>query len=52
LNEVWDYHARMVDCICAGDYTAGCKVHVAHMSLLMHRHAGVTSSGRKSEGER
>ena len=34
LNEVWDYHARMVECICAGDYEGGREALVAHMDLL------------------
>jgi DNA-binding FadR family transcriptional regulator len=39
LNEVWDFHARMVECICAGDYDGGREALVAHMHLLMQRPA-------------
>jgi DNA-binding FadR family transcriptional regulator len=39
LHEVWDFHAKMVECICAGDYDAGREALVAHMHLLMQRPA-------------
>jgi DNA-binding FadR family transcriptional regulator len=39
LNEVWDYHSRMVECICAGDYDGGREALVAHMHLLVQRPA-------------
>lgn len=37
LNEVWEYHARMVECICSGDYSAGREALVKHIELLAHR---------------
>jgi DNA-binding FadR family transcriptional regulator len=37
LDEVWGYHARMVDCICSGDYAAGREALVKHVELLAHR---------------
>ena len=37
LNEVWQYHARMVDCICSGDYAAGLEALVKHVDLLAQR---------------
>lgn len=37
LHEVWQYHARMVECICSGDYTAGREALVKHVDLLAQR---------------
>ncbi len=39
LLEVWQYHARMVDCICSGDYAAGREALVKHIELLSQRPA-------------
>lgn len=39
LNEVWEYHARMVDCICSGDFEGGRRALVAHVELLIQRAA-------------
>jgi DNA-binding FadR family transcriptional regulator len=37
LQEVWRYHQKMVDSICAGDYDAGYQALVEHKDLLHHR---------------
>ncbi len=37
LHEVWQYHARMVDGICRGDYDAGLDALVKHVDLLTQR---------------
>jgi DNA-binding FadR family transcriptional regulator len=37
LNEVWQYHARMVECICSGDFEAGREALVKHVDLLAQR---------------
>ncbi len=37
LHEVWQYHARMVECICNGDYAAGREALVKHVDLLAQR---------------
>jgi len=37
LQEVWDYHQRMVDAICAGDFDAGYQALVEHTDLLHQR---------------
>ena len=37
LQEVWQYHQKMVDAICSGDYKAGYEALVAHTDLLYHR---------------
>ncbi len=37
LHEVWNYHARMVECICEGEYAAGREALVRHMDLLTQR---------------
>ncbi|MFH1183493.1 MAG: FCD domain-containing protein [Chloroflexota bacterium] len=37
LKEVWDYHRRMVECICSGDYAGGREALVAHVDLLAQR---------------
>jgi DNA-binding FadR family transcriptional regulator len=34
LRGVWEYHQRMVDCICAGDIDLGYKALIEHASLL------------------
>ena len=39
LQEVWQYHARMVDAICEGNYEAGYQALVKHTDLLYHRPA-------------
>lgn len=37
LDEVWQYHARMVECICTGAYAAGREALVKHVDLLAQR---------------
>jgi len=37
LQEVWGYHQRMVEAICAGDFDAGFQALVEHTDLLHHR---------------
>lgn len=37
LDEVWDYHARMIEAICAGNYEAGREALVKHVELLAQR---------------
>lgn len=37
LHEVWGYHQRMVEAICAGDFEAGYQALVEHTDLLHHR---------------
>jgi DNA-binding FadR family transcriptional regulator len=37
LGEVWEYHARMVDAICSGDYAAGREALIKHVDLLAQR---------------
>jgi DNA-binding FadR family transcriptional regulator len=37
LNEVWEYHAKMVDCICTGNYEAGLEALIKHVDLLSQR---------------
>ena len=37
LEEVWNYHQKMVDSICSGDYEAGYNALIAHTDLLYHR---------------
>ena len=39
LLEVWRYHARMVKCICSGDYAAGREALKKHVDLLAQRPA-------------
>jgi DNA-binding FadR family transcriptional regulator len=52
LHEVWQYHARMVECICAGDYIAGRDALVAHVRLLTQRSPASASESGEPEGER
>jgi DNA-binding FadR family transcriptional regulator len=37
LNEVWGYHAEMVNSICNGNYDAGREVLIRHVDLLSQR---------------
>jgi DNA-binding FadR family transcriptional regulator len=37
LQEVWQYHQRMVEAICQGDFEAGYEALVAHTDLLYQR---------------
>jgi DNA-binding FadR family transcriptional regulator len=37
LQEVWQYHQKMVDAICNGNYEAGYEALVTHTDLLYHR---------------
>jgi DNA-binding FadR family transcriptional regulator len=37
LQEVWDYHARIVDAICVGDSALGKRLLIEHMKLLSNR---------------
>jgi DNA-binding FadR family transcriptional regulator len=37
LRQVWEYHQRMVDAICAGDFDLGYRALVEHRDLLFHR---------------
>jgi len=41
LQEVWEYHRRMVDAICCGDFDAGYLALVEHADLLQHRPVSV-----------
>jgi DNA-binding FadR family transcriptional regulator len=37
LEEVWNYHQKMVDAICSGDFEAGHRALIAHTDLLYLR---------------
>ena len=37
LSKVWEYHQRIVDAICSGDYDAGYPALLEHTELLYHR---------------
>ena len=37
LQQVWEYHQRMVDAICTGEYEKGYSALVEHKDLLYHR---------------
>ena len=37
LEEVWQYHQRMVEAICKNDFEAGYEALVKHTDLLYHR---------------
>lgn len=39
LQEVWQYHAKMVDAICRGNFAAGREALVKHIDLLSQRPA-------------
>ena len=58
LQQVWNYHQRMVDAICAGDFEAGFDALTEHKDLLYHRPVaalmvnavGLASDASKSAG--
>lgn len=50
LKEVWDYHQRIVDAICAGDLEASYQAFVDHLELIYHRHDNTTIG--KGDAER
>jgi DNA-binding FadR family transcriptional regulator len=37
LEDVWEYHAQMVEAICNNDYEAGYQALIQHTDLLYHR---------------
>lgn len=37
MNEVWEYHAEMVDSICSGNFDAGREALIKHVDLLSQR---------------
>jgi DNA-binding FadR family transcriptional regulator len=37
LQQVWDYHERILDAICAGDFDAAQKAFIEHTHLLHHQ---------------
>lgn len=37
IQRVWQYHQKMVDAICAGDYDVGFQIMAEHMDLLNRR---------------
>lgn len=53
LHDVWEYHQRMVEAICDGDFTAGYKALVEHTDLIHHRSISVLigniATGKSSE---
>ncbi len=46
LQKVWEYHQRMVDAICTGDFEAGYQALVEHKDLLYHRPHPSAEAGR------
>jgi DNA-binding FadR family transcriptional regulator len=51
LQEVWRYHQRMVDAICAADYEAGYRALVEHTDLLHQRPVSALMSNGNSKKE-
>lgn len=49
LEQVWDYHERMVEAIAAGDAACGKKLLIEHMQLLSQRGISIESRLRASE---
>jgi DNA-binding FadR family transcriptional regulator len=37
LRQVWEYHQKIVDAICAGQYAEGLQALIEHKNLLSHR---------------
>jgi DNA-binding FadR family transcriptional regulator len=51
LEQVWTYHQKMVDAICAGDFEAGFRAQVEHKDLLSNRTLPATERTRVESGE-
>jgi DNA-binding FadR family transcriptional regulator len=49
LQKVWEYHQRMVDAICAGNFEAGYQALVEHKDLLYHRPHSNSDVGRSND---
>lgn len=47
LQQVWRYHQKMVDAICAGDPEAGYQALVEHKDLLYHRPVSAMMTAEK-----
>jgi DNA-binding FadR family transcriptional regulator len=45
LQQVWDYHARIVDAICLGDVALGKRLLIEHMRLLSKRGISIEAPG-------
>lgn len=44
LDQVWKYHQRMVEAICAGDYAEGFNALIEHTDLIYHRPVATSSA--------
>ena len=44
LEKVWQYHERIVDAICSGDYVQGQALLIEHMRLLSSRGISVETT--------
>jgi DNA-binding FadR family transcriptional regulator len=49
LEQVWDYHERMVEAIAAGDVAYGKQLLIEHMQLLSQRGISIESRQRESQ---
>lgn len=49
LQAVWDYHARIIDLICAGDYEAAKIAYIEHTQLIRHQPRMQNMKGDQSE---
>jgi DNA-binding FadR family transcriptional regulator len=52
LQQVWDYHERIVEAIAEGDYDAGYTALVEHTRLLRYREAQPAPNGQPAVGRR
>jgi DNA-binding FadR family transcriptional regulator len=50
LEQVWEYHQRMVSAILCGDYEAGFQALIAHKDLLHHRPAASVPAREPDNG--
>ena len=48
LQQVWQYHARIVNAIAEGDYDAGCAALVEHATLLRYRDTHTAPRGAET----
>jgi DNA-binding FadR family transcriptional regulator len=50
LEQVWLYHQRMVEAICAGNYSAGYQALIEHKDLLHHRPTSLLAGQERNNG--
>jgi DNA-binding FadR family transcriptional regulator len=50
-QEAWNYHERILDCLCEGDFDAAQVAFIEHTKLLRHRHAPMPAVSAAPDGK-